>query len=58
MGNGAEALADGTSATQLDPTYAKGFYRKGMAELKLNKLSEAKATFLQGLQKSLTYVIA
>lgn len=49
MGKAADALSDATLATTLDPSYAKGFYRKGMAELKLNRPSDAQDSFLQGV---------
>lgn len=50
MGNAADALDDATKAITMDPTYAKGFYRKGMAELKLNRPAEAKGSFLEGIR--------
>lgn len=50
MNNASNALADATLATAFDPTYAKGFYRKGMAELKLNQPADAKESFLEGIK--------
>lgn len=49
MNNADSALSDAKEATKLDPTYAKGFYRLGMAQLKLNDRSAAKQSFLQGI---------
>jgi tetratricopeptide (TPR) repeat protein len=49
MNNANSALSDAQEATKLDPTYAKGFYRLGMAQLKLNDRSAAKQSFLQGI---------
>jgi tetratricopeptide (TPR) repeat protein len=49
MNNANSALSDAQEATKLDPTYAKGFYRQGMAQLKLNNRSAAKQSFLQGI---------
>lgn len=49
MNNGSGALEDAVKATAKDPSYAKGYYRKGMSELKLNRLSDAKASFLAGV---------
>lgn len=49
MNNADAAFKDAEQATALDPAYAKGFYRKGMALIKLNRLSDAKDAFLQGI---------
>ena len=49
MGSNASALEDASAAIDKDSTYVKAYYRKGMAYLALQKHSDAKAAFQQGL---------
>lgn len=49
MGNNASALEDASAAIDKDSTYVKAYYRKGMAYLALQKHSDAKTAFEQGL---------
>lgn len=49
MGNADHALEDGKEAVRLDATYAKGYYRKAMAQIKLGDKRGAKATLLEGV---------
>lgn len=39
------AIADATEAIEADPTYPKGYYRRGTANFALNKTKEAKKDF-------------
>ncbi|KAA0155730.1 hypothetical protein FNF27_05687 [Cafeteria roenbergensis] len=48
-GNGAKALEDAEACIAANPTWAKGFSRKGAALHKLQRLPEAVAAFEQGL---------
>ncbi|KAJ1470889.1 hypothetical protein T484DRAFT_1846081, partial [Baffinella frigidus] len=43
--NYGSAIVDATEAITLDPTYIKGYYRRGTAYLALTKLKQAKADF-------------
>merc|ERR1719421_447726 len=49
MGSSGEAVNDAERATELDSSYAKGFYRLGTAYFQAGKYSEAKASLQKGL---------
>lgn len=44
----AAALSDAEACVALDPSWAKGYFRKGSALKQLDRLDEARAVFLQG----------
>lgn len=50
MGSFQGALEDADAAVAADPSYAKGFYRKGQACSKLNRFSDAAAAYSKGLE--------
>ena len=52
MGSSEPAVSDAEKATELDPSYAKGFYRLGSALFLAGKYAEAK----EGLEKGLNLV--
>ncbi|KAF4140772.1 Activator of Hsp90 ATPase [Phytophthora infestans] len=59
MGKSAQALEDADACVALDATYAKGFFRKAQALVKLNRLKEALAVLdeakaLEPANKSVT----
>mmetsp|Transcript_27320 Transcript_27320/g.55833 ORF Transcript_27320/g.55833 Transcript_27320/m.55833 type:complete len:496 (+) Transcript_27320:210-1697(+) len=48
--NYGSAIIDATEAITLDPTYIKGYYRRGTAYLALHKLKQAKADFREAVK--------
>ncbi len=48
MGNFEKALEDGEKCLQMKPDFSRGYQRKGLALLKLNRVDEAIATFTKG----------
>jgi stress-induced-phosphoprotein 1 len=50
MGNFEKALEDANSCIGIKPDWGKGYLRKGMAELKLNKTDEAELSYKKGLE--------
>jgi len=50
MNRGAEAETDAARALELDPTYVKAYYRRGMALSKLGRWADARDVLQQGLQ--------
>ena len=44
-----KALEDAESCVELNPSWAKGYQRKGLAQFYLNDLEEAKKTYQIGL---------
>ena len=51
MGRALEAETDATEAIERDASYVKGYYRKAMASIKLEKYESAKETLLAGLAR-------
>ena len=49
MGKPADALSDAETAIGYDPSYVKGYYRKGMALVELKKYSAARDAMRKGL---------
>ena len=49
MKNAVEALSDATASIAADSTFAKAYYRKGVALVALNRPLDARATFEAGL---------
>ena len=49
MGTCASAVNDALKATELDPSYAKGFYRLGSAQFQAGSYAEAKVSLERGL---------
>ena len=49
MGTCASAVNDALKATELDPSYAKGFYRLGAAQFQAGSYAEAKVSLERGL---------
>ena len=50
MANFAKALEDGEKCIELKPDFSKGYQRKGLALLKMNKIDESIAAFNKGLE--------
>lgn len=50
LGKFEQSLEDAEKSVSLDPTYAKGYYRKGQACIKLKKYSEAVEAYEGGLK--------
>jgi len=48
--NYGSAIIDATEAITLDPTYIKGYYRRGTAYLALHKLKQARADFREAVK--------
>lgn len=50
MGETQKALDDANKSVELNPEYAKGYFRRGMAQMKLNNFSGAKESFEESLR--------
>ena len=51
LGKPDDADGDGRKAIELDDNYAKGYYRRGMALMKLFKWEQARDVFSEGLKR-------
>ena len=49
LGHHNDALKDATICTELDPTWAKGWYRKGLAQVGLERYRDAEESYRTGV---------